>query len=688
MVTTVSNLSKNWKDCKQATEDQLSWILELVDELPLHVTQLSPSQCVEASPGGRYLSQATSPLPGYYSFKTTPFLREIVDCFDINNPIREVAFMKGAQIGATTLLENIIFYCMKQVKNAPVMLLTADDDLAKARVDGFIMPMINDSNLAELIKSTDEGNSRKTGATTKKISWYGGGSLTPTGAVNPNKVRSLPIRFLLRDEVDGYKLITGADGCPLANSAKRTLAFKQSYKIFDVSTPTLKDISKISERYELGDKRKYYVCCLKCGFPQEMRWSVERNDGRRAGVVWDMKDGRLAIGSARWLCQECLHPHSDSDKIRLLDPSYGAEWRPDKNHKPSSPYIRSYHLSGLYSPVGMNTFDAMVLEWLEAWDVERGKPRDVGKAQSFYNTVLGMPWELIGARVTFEQVDSHRRPNYKYGEIPNKWAINACGTRVLFLVVTVDVHDDDLSVGVWGWCRDRRVILVDYWNLKTEGTTARLDDPDSWGALREILENREYCADDGTKYRFAICLIDAGDGDRQSVVKAFCERFPAGGVFPIKGRKTAVQGGFAEFAKWQDAGGQWGFHITVDFYKNRWYSALKKDWVGDRQQPDTFFNAPMDATSKQLKQLTVEVQEPPPKGAPPNSLPVWVRPSGADNTLWDLLVYANAAHDIVAFNVEREHLEKEFVDYEHFWDGCDNENWFRVVPDGGLPSSV
>jgi phage terminase large subunit GpA-like protein len=676
MASQHSTTSINWKNYKQATEDQVEWLFGLIDDLPLDVIQLSPSQCVEANPGGRYLSQATSPLPGYYSFSTTPFLREICDCFDINNPIREVAFMKGAQIGATTLLENIVFYCMKQVKNAPVMLLTADDDLAKARLDGFIMPMINDSGLADLIKSQDEGNSRKTGQTAKKISWFGGGSLLPTGAVNPNKSRSFPIRFLLRDEVDGYKLSVGADGCPLAISEKRTTAFKQSYKIFDVSTPTLEDISKINDRFKRGDQRYYHVRCLSCGFSQQIRWSVTRDDGRRAGIVWETESGRLVPGSARWLCVNCLRAHTDSDKVRLLDPSHGAEWIPYAT--PVHRLVRSYHLSGLYSPPGMNPFDNMVLEWLEAWDVAQNKPKDVGKSQAFYNTILGMPWRLIGARVSMEQADAHRRTAYSYGEIPNKWALTAIGSKVLFLVCTVDVHDANLRVAVWGWGKERRVLLIDYWEFK--GTTDNLDDPDTWGALREVIENREYMADDGTRYRLALTLVDAGDGGKQEIVKTFCNRFPKGGVFPAKGRKTAIQGGFAEFAPWKDASGHIGFHLTVDFYKNRWYAALKRGWDGDKLQPDTFFNAPIDATPAQLKQLTVEVQEPPAKGSPVGSLAVWRRPEGADNTLWDLLVYANAAHDIVAFNVEREHLEKEFVDYEHFWDLIDTENWFRIPP--------
>src|SRR5690606_15455120 len=131
-------------------------------------------------------------MPGYYRFEATPYLREIVDCLSVDSPIREVSLMKGVQIGATVgILENAIGYCIDFVRTAPVMLVTADAELAQLRLGSYIIPMLQSSELDHLIKSSDERNNRKTGRTDKKIEWVGGGFLVPFGAQNANKLRSI-----------------------------------------------------------------------------------------------------------------------------------------------------------------------------------------------------------------------------------------------------------------------------------------------------------------------------------------------------------------------------------------------------------------------------------------------------------------------------------------------------------------
>jgi phage terminase large subunit GpA-like protein len=80
-------------------------------------------------------------MPGYYRFDVTPYLREIVDCMGVESPVREVSLMKGVQLAYTTdVLENTIGYAIDHVKSAPVMMVTADADLAKMRMESYITP--------------------------------------------------------------------------------------------------------------------------------------------------------------------------------------------------------------------------------------------------------------------------------------------------------------------------------------------------------------------------------------------------------------------------------------------------------------------------------------------------------------------------------------------------------------------
>lgn len=652
-----------------STAEQRAWIDEQFGALTTELEVLSPSEWAEEK---RYLPASNTSMPGFYSFGLTPYLREIVDCLGLESPIREVALMKGVQIGGTVgVLENGIGYCIDHVKTAPVMLVTADAELAKLRMESYITPMLQASGLLHLIKSTDETNGRKSGKTDKKIEWVGGGFLIPFGAQNANKLRSMSIQYLLRDEIDGWPEVVGKDGDPIKLSSDRTAAYESSRKIFDLSTPTIKGQSKIEARFKQGDQRYYHVCCLKCGFAQVLRWRREI-DGVISGITWDLKsDGSLDQNSVRYLCENCQHPHVNDDKTRLLSPANGAHWKATATS--SSPQLRSYHLSALYSPVGMQTWGTCVEKWLEAWDTERARPRDLGALQVFYNNVLGEPFELRGEKLRFEAVSAHRRNVYKFGEVPNKWAVEHCGSPVLLVVCTVDVHKDCLKVATWGWCRERRVLLLDYHTF--EGDTTQLQDAGSWARLRALVDSKRYAADDGKEYALSLTLIDSGYLTDQ--VYQFCGEYDSG-VYPCKGREAPPQSAaIREFSEFNAPLGLRGYGITVDLYKDRWSAALRQNWDGQGLMPALYFNAPIDVTDKQLRELTVEVKrEKIEKGTNKRVGFEWHRPSGAANELWDLLIYANTALELLAWQMQVVGEEKYSVNWFEFWNVCEREKLF------------
>jgi len=665
------------KGALEPTEEQARWCAEQIEGLTTRLDPLTPSEWAERN---RYLPQGVTPLPGLFSFKVTPYLREIVDCLGVESPVRWITVMKGVQLAMTTgVLENGIGYFIEQVKSASVMMVTADSDLAKLRMEQAITPMLQESGLMPLIKSNDEGNNRKSGKTDKKLDWVGGGCLIPNGAQNPNKFRSLPIRIMLRDEIDGWPDVVGtkSQGDPMKLTEDRTATYEDERKILDISTPLVKGQSKIEKQFLLGDQRYYFVNCVACGHSQRLRWSQTSPEGVVSGIVWDTdkKTGELVPGSVRYLCEACGHAHTNDDKTRMLAPENGAQWIPTA--VPSSPDRRSYHLSALYSPVGMQTWEALVRKFLEAWDPVRKVVRDFEKFQVFYNNVLGESYELKGEKVKFEAVSGHRRHCYKYGEIPNKWATQFAGGPIQLLVCTVDVHDDNLAVSVWGWCRDNRVFLIDY--ERYEGDTEQLDDAETWVRLRTLIETKEYRADDGKRYRLELTLVDSGY--RPSQVYEFAESCGVG-VFPVKGRAESPNGAsHKEFSEFTTPLGTIAYGITVDIYKDRWSALLKRQWDGQSQQPEGFFNAPIDATDAQLKELTVEVKrEKVQPGTRKRIGTEWHRPSGAPNELWDTLVYSSAALEMIARDICIRQWELKFVDWKAFWDACEQQKLFFSEP--------
>ena len=655
---------------KEQIIEQRNWLARQFENLTTYLEVSTPSECAERI---RYLPPSNTNMPGFYRFSVAPYLREIVDCLSVDSPIREIAVMKGVQICMTTgVLENGILYGIEHVKTAPMMLVTADGNLAKGRIDSYIIPMIQSSGLNHLITSADEGNSRKTGKTEKKIEWVGGGFLMPLGAQNPNAFRSIPIRFLFRDEIDGWPIIS-KDGDPLELTTHRTKSYEDSRKIVDVSTPAIKGSSKIAKQFARGDQRRYHVCCLGCGHPQVLRWKhIDPETGVISGIVWDLdENGKLVRGSVRYLCIECGHPHVNEDKTRLLAPEYGAEWLPTA--VPVAVNIRSYHVSALYSPVGMQTWEGCVLDWLEAWDVVNNRVKDVGKLQVFYNNILGEPFEVQGEKLKFNHVSPHRRGFYRLGEIPNLKAIEHCGSPVLFVVCTVDVQKTNLAVAVWGWAAGGRVFLINY--DRYEGDSTREDDPGTWQRLAELLETKEYRADDGKNYRISLALVDSGY--QTDVVYKFCSSFGTG-VFAIKGQALTSGRVAKHYTESTTPMGQKTFGITVDLYKDRWSAGLKRSWDRVGHQPEYYFNAPSDIADAQLKELAVEQKDEVknPRGEVVGY--AWRRPNGVANELWDLLVYASAAHDIIARSVTEE-MGFEQVDHNAmvaFYQSCEQDKIF------------
>lgn len=640
----------------------VSWLEEQIAGITDTRTIETVSEWAERK---RYLPQSVTPMPGFYSFEVAPFLQEIADCLSISSPVREIAVRKGAQVGCTVgVLENAIGYVIDHVKSAPVLFVTADAELAKLRMESYVTPMLQHSDMMDLITSSDEKNKRKTGKTDRRVEWRGGGFLIPFGAVNANKMRSTSVQYLLRDEIDGWPLVVGKQGDPISLTGDRTSAFEESRKVLDLSTPLIRGTSKIDDRFKRGDQRYYFVRCLSCGFPQKLKFKSDSKSENKY-LCWEMENGEIVADSVRYLCENCGHAHVNEDKTRLLALD-NAFWKPTAT--PVLPSVRSYDLNALYSPAGMKSWLSVAIDWLAAWDHENNRVKDVGKLQTFYNNVLARSFEQTGSKIRFVTVSAHRRREYRFGEIPNQFALEATGEKILVLTCAVDVHKGDLAVKVMGWAPGKerpRPFVIDYWRL--EGNCEDLDDAETWGALRKLIEDKTYIADDGAELKISLTLIDAGYNN--DLVVSFCQEYDAG-VFPILGRdRPSKNQKITEFAEFTTKLGTLGFRITVDVYKDRWALTLRKSWDGISQQPEGHYNVPLDMTDKQLKELTVEQRKKVVDTATGRELGhQWIRPQGVKQEMWDLLMYNSAAIDLMAYDYCIKQKERDQVEWSEFWD--------------------
>jgi phage terminase large subunit GpA-like protein len=639
------------------------WLAGLVEELTDESIKVTVSEWAEEK---RILPRSVSPIPGHYSFSVAPYLREPADAMSINSNVRIIDIMKGAQIGATVgVLENFIGYCIDHIKSAPVMLLTADAELARLRLDSYITPMLQHSKLSHLIQSADEENNRRTGRTSKKIEWAGGGFLVPYGAQNADKLRSVSIQYLLEDEVDAFPERVGKDGDPQKLAEERTKGYYQAAKIVRISTPLIKHRSRIERGFKGGDQRYYFVPCRSCGGMQKLVFQGSKKEtGEAFGLVWTTSDGTLDPESVRYICEHCGHGHTNNDKSWMLP---RGEWR--ATAKPIAKNRRSYHISGLYSPIGMYPWDAIVADWLEAWDPEAQTVKDIGLLQAFYNNNLGNTFEIIGSRVRIDAVTGHTRPEYQLGEIPNTYAAKFSGSKIHFLTCQVDVHKANLAVAVMGWADHARVYVIDYWRFKAEeGEDCTEPGATVWSRLRALIEEKVYTADDGQTYKIAMTFVDAGYSN--DTVTAFCAPY-TWGVYPILGRdRPAKNQSIKEFGEFKTQSGTTGYKIVVDHYKDRMAAVLRREWHEEAgPQRPYHFNAPAGLTRKQLLELTVEIRVEKVSASGVVSYG-WDRPGGAANELWDLLGYGYAAVEVLAWNICVKHFGLETIDWPQFWEYC------------------
>lgn len=647
------------------------WLADEVEAWTSRLNKLLPSEYNERN---RYLPASVTSKPGYIRYGVNPFMREIVDCFDVDSPIREVNVKKGVQITYSTLLESGVLYFADHIGTLPIMYMTADKELAAARIENNFLPMFNQSDKAHLIRSSDEGNARKTGKTKDHLQFAKGGYMVPFGAKNADKMRSYSIAIMLKDEIDAWPDTVGKDGDPDALSDARTDGYTEQAKIFRGSTPLLLANSKIQKNYLRGDQREYLVLCRHCNFPQKLRWQGPNPDDKKGGFDWDLDDGILVLESVRYLCRNCGHMHFEHDKEILFAEEEGAHWNPTA--RPADPFIRSYHIPALYSPVGMRPWWKCVSDYLEAWDPVARQVKDSGKFQVFYNNILAEPYEVRGSKVRFDSVSLHRRAVYRLGEIPNKYAARYSGSPILFLTCQVDVHKRNLAVTVMGWCRDARPYVVDYWRFEVEGEEEDCTEISSpvWGRLQALIEETIYQADDGKKYNIILTGIDAGYAT--DTVTHFCSQY-AGGVTPLLGReRPAKHQTIKEFAQFKAQDGTVGYRVLVDHYKDRMAPVLRREWVEEAGlQKPYHFNAPVDITDKQLKELTVESRREK-MDDNGNTSYYWHRPGNAANELWDLLGYGYCLVEIIAWSICIEHFELETIDWPTFWDYVEGEKLY------------
>lgn len=425
--------------------------------------------------------------PGHYKLSRTPYAKEILDCMGPDSTARKVVAWTGTQISKTEIILCTIDYYVTSIPCA-MLLVSSNDTEAKNMVKLRIDPMIEAS---PQLKERISGVSGKRSGDTVGLKEFPGGFLALGSGEAPASLRSKPCRIAFVDEYDSMPDNCKGEGDPLDLVTRRTSTFSGREKVY-VSSTCINGNSKIIREYNQTDKRKLFVPCPSCGHMQLIEWSRIRykNNGTHVTDVW-------------MECEHCKFPIRNHHKTKMLA---NGRWIAT-NPKPTDPTAVGFWMSGLYSPVGWQSWEQCVSIYLKA--VDSGDPNMI---TSFYNTVLAEQYTEGAARPDYE-ILFERAQNSDYDTttiedcIPNQNIPN----DVLVLTSGADVQDDRIECEVVGWGRNGRSKSVNYFVFYCDKDTFT-SDPNNpvWERYRDVVINGTYIRQDGRRLVTQANAMDRG----------------------------------------------------------------------------------------------------------------------------------------------------------------------------------
>ncbi|CAI3579049.1 terminase, large subunit [Clostridium neonatale] len=429
----------------------------------------------------RVLDSKTSAEPGRWQTMRTPYLQGIMDSFN-DVDVEEIIFVKPTQVGGTESLNNMLGYVIMQ-DPSPTLIVYPTLDLAKYTSKNRLKPMIQLSDVLNKRFFEPESNVLEL--------QFDGMYLVLSGANSPASLASRPIRFLFMDEIDKYPSNSGREADPRALARERTKTYVSNKKIFEASTPTLKN-GPIWTDWENADcQKKYYVPCPHCGNYQLFKFK---------NLKWkEHSTAEEASNTAYYECEECRGMITDNHKPEMLR---NGEWR---SIKESGCKRTAFHINAIYSP------------WVRFGDVAKEfvKSKDYPDLlMNFINSWLAEPWEQTEVKMDSDVV-LKRESEYEEATVPD-------GTLLLTAGVDVQKHYFYYTIRAWG-------TGMTSWNV-THGMA------ETWDQIEYIM-NLPYYDLNGKAFQVNLACIDSGD--QTDDVYEFCVINQDWAV-PVKGSSSPL----------------------------------------------------------------------------------------------------------------------------------------------------
>ena len=453
-------------------------------------------------------AESGSPRPGRWSTTLVPYAREIMEALGFDHPCREVTFVKSAQVGGSEIGINLLGYVV-DVQPSPILIVLPTIEEAQRYNRIKLQPAI-EATPALRAKVKDVKSRDATGSTTAHKRFRGGFAQI-TGANASAGLQMVSVRVLIAEELSEWPAEAGDRGDPLEQAERRTLAWSDRAKRFNVSTPGLKGLCRITAKWEASDQRRYYVPCPHCGDFQALGWgqvkwkSAARPHGAHLicaahGCVIEEHDRARMLAGGRW-----VPTWPTDDGVRpppVLTPAEIERTiaRGSGGREPG------FHIWQAYSP--FVALDDTVADWLDA----EGNPE---REKVFSQQDLGEAWEESGEAPDLEGL-AKQRFDYPAGTLP---------PGALVLTGMVDVQADRLEWAVYGWGIGMTGWLIDHGIVPGDTAT---DAP--WRDLDPVI-GRTFPDANGRTWPVEAWGVDTGYNTHRAY--QFCRARPR--LFALKG---------------------------------------------------------------------------------------------------------------------------------------------------------
>jgi phage terminase large subunit GpA-like protein len=457
-----------------------------------------------------------SPFAGPFDPERFPFLTEIHDVLNPEHPAREVTLRGSAQWGKTVSVIQPTVACWHETMSLDSLVVHPTMTAAKEWVMNKWLPMRRQApGLRALFGDGRGGDNMDSLFNQETLSRNG--SLKVASAGSPADLTGTTRRLVVLDDLSKFDMTDKGDPEQLAVS--RASAFDEA-KIVRVSTPMIKGTCRITKAFDRSDRRFYHVPCPHCGNMAPLTWENFRKN---------INPERLH--AAHFTCDACGCAILHADKERIVRAGKWVATHPGGDHP-------GFHLWRAYVPqrdwASIAVEYAQVMGWTgmsvgQAKDQEARGEGEAETEQTFWNDVLGLPFEMASKGPDWEALRNRAEGGSEDGERPlDKGIVPACG---VILTAGVDCQADRLEVSIVAFGSNFRRWVVDHRVIPHH-----VGDSDGRAALDALLK-ASWRTELGQ--RLALDMLAIDEGAYTEDVRSWARRHLRSRVMRVKGSSAA-----------------------------------------------------------------------------------------------------------------------------------------------------